>query len=750
MLKKNIAKAMAAATVFTAAAPMANVVFADVIDSNQEQEIKELKAKVLEKFNTKYVADPNLLVGGTTDADQKVYKVEITVPGGKAEECTNYADFEKKFDEAFAKLTSEQKITITYTSLKKANVLEDGTVVNAEESKYTDVHTEVASDSAVNAFANILGFEAKTEKLDDNTKYAKVQISNDTETDEMRFITVKDKDTRLDLSKPKFRVVDGYYVNASGRSIKKYDETVLVNDVLVQELKDLGGVVDGYYSQLDQTNTKILVKTDAIVKDKATIENVDYTVADLYEVSTGRFTKTGNELVKLIKSQIKDYLAGSYNEANDTEHVDIFVNMKNGDRYRFDGTKFDDLGSSTNLTIDQMLGKIDSIKNVEFGFKTKKKGQDNTKWNTVGTVTVTGVRNAGIEKVFYLIKDIATGTQTTLDIETKAGLDRYETAVEASKAWTTAPNVVLVSGANESLVDGLTATPLAAALDAPVLLTKKDEIPQVVIDQIKELKTSTVYVVGGAVSDNVINTLKRVYGLEVVQIAGEDRYETSLKVAEKMIAIDKDNTNYPTVSGVVNAKNQKLDEVFIVGGKGEADALSVSAIAGMKKAPILLTRAGELDKDTKYFLKSNMEDIVANDTKYTDVYVVGGETSVSNDVQNALVDMKLEVERLAGEGRQETNAKVISRFATDNTLTGTSNSVEKVIVAKSNNAGLVDALAAGALGAKEKAHIVLATNELTEAQEDALVKVDKSKNVSKKIQAGYGIAEAVAKFIKGL
>src|SRR5699024_4582794 len=107
----------------------------------------------------------------------------------------------------------------------------------------------------------------------------------------------------------------------------------------------------------------------------------------------------------------------------------------------------------------------------------------------------------------------------------------------------------------------------------------------------------------------------------------------------------------------IDASTEKFEQVFVVGGNGEADALSVSSVAGIKGAPILLTPANELNADVKTFIQKYVKD----DNTDADVYVVGGKNSVSTSVQNKLVDIsvfsnnnKIEVKRLAGEGRQET------------------------------------------------------------------------------------------------
>lgn len=717
MLKKNIAKAMAATTVFTAVAPVAQS-FAAVIDSNQEQEIKDLKEKVYDKFNLKYTENQALLrLSGQQPGNFVHSQVTVTAHKLVAGVLTpqtgvvtnSYAEFEKEFDKQYSELNNGEKITVNYNSDKNlVRFLEDGTAVNFTQLKYGTANplSDLVSEGATNQVDVITG------TLADGTAYVKVAITDG-------YITVKEGDAKLDLRKPIFKVVDGYYVDKDGNSIKKYNEKTNVDDVA--EVKALGGVVEGYYVYTDTAlqSTNVDKGAFAIVKESSSAAKEEVKVSDLYEVSTERLTKKGNELRKAIIDA--DKVPTNPNE--DKLQVKIVGTNKAGEEVAQATIK-----AATNQAA------LDALNLVDIRVIFEERTNHITEWSPVYEITITEDRgNTFVDVIKHVLKDTPANTVVS------AGLDRYETAVEMSKqGWTgnkplNNGAVVLVSGANDKLVDGLTATPLAATLNnnagAPVLLTKKDSIPTEVIDEIERLGAKTVYIVGGtsAVSEEVEKTLEKTYKMTVNRIEGEDRYQTSIAVAEEMM------------------NGNKYDDVFVVGGKGEADALSASAVAAMKKSPILLTQAGQLNKDVKHFIDKNVTD--NNDN--TDVFVVGGTSSVATAVQNELADMKLEVERLSGEGRQETNAKVISRFEKNGAL---NSEVTGIVFAKSNNAGLVDALAAGALAAKTNSHIVLATEELTESQEDALVKV-KGNGVSlitKTVQAGYGVSEKVAKFIKGL
>ena len=689
MLKKNIAKAMAAATVISAAAPMANVVFADVIDSNQEQEVKDLKAKVYEKFNTKYTKNEELLnVKG--NADKFVYTtIQISINGATAQTCTSYADFETKFDNAFKNLENGEKITVSYTAPNGARELEDGTVVDFKEVEYTDVHSDVASNVTINGDSK----QVIKNALADNTKYAKIPVSNDTETGDARYITVKNGEVKLDLAKPQYRVVNGYYVNSKGDSIKKFDEATVSKDMILLSTKD--GVVDGYYAVTNQGLGQT-ISTDAIVRNVESFTKEDVLTSDLYEIAAGRLTKKGNELRKAIaEAKLKP--------AKDLLQVKIVGTDKAGEEVL-----------EANLS-----SRLSDLTNIKILFEER----ENTisEWKPVYEINVKQVKGTDFTKV---VDSVIVNAQVT-DIHVAAGMDRYETAIELSKkGWDDkslnkeGDAVVLVSGSSDKIVDGLTATPLAASLNngkkAPVLLTKENEIPTEVIEEIERLGAKKVYIVGGAVSEAVETTLVKTYKMEVVRLAGEDRYETSIKVSEE----------------VVKNNNDKVD-VFIVGGSGLSDALSVSPVAGSKKSPIILTNKENLSIDSKYFLGK-----YANST-----YMIGGKSHISNNISRDIVNLGLTTKRLAGSNRQDTNAAIIKEFyGVDKELYND----DCIVVAKSNDESIVDALSAGAYASKVNAPIVLAGSELSENQDDVLISIDKKKSL---IQVGYGIYNSVLDFI---
>ncbi|GAA0117079.1 cell wall-binding repeat-containing protein [Clostridium senegalense] len=166
------------------------------------------------------------------------------------------------------------------------------------------------------------------------------------------------------------------------------------------------------------------------------------------------------------------------------------------------------------------------------------------------------------------------------------------------------------------------------------------------------------------------------------KLAGETRFETAVEVSNKF---------------------GKADTVVLVNYTGIADALAATPLAKMKNAPILLTEAGSLTKATA-------DQIAKLEAKK--VIVIGGETAVSKNVVKQLEELKLDVERVAGEDRYATSEAVANEMGKDG-------KVEKVAVVNGIK-GLADALSVAAPAAKEGMAIVLSDGTSVRAGQKVL------------------------------
>jgi putative cell wall-binding protein len=247
-----------------------------------------------------------------------------------------------------------------------------------------------------------------------------------------------------------------------------------------------------------------------------------------------------------------------------------------------------------------------------------------------------------------------------------AGADRWETSVAvARKAASSARTVVVVSGHDANLVDGLVAGPFARSLGAPVLLVQHNGLPEATRAELLRRRADRAFVVGGpgAVGDATVAQM-RALGISVERLAGADRYATASAVAARMGA--------PSQTAVV--------------ASGEAgslvDALASSGPAAALARPILLVRRDSVPPSTAKVLR---------DLGIRGTTCVGGAGVLSERVRQALPACY----RAGGDDRWQTAAAVARTFRP---LVSTSS----VTVTSGRDANLVDALGAGTLG-----HLVL-------------------------------------------
>ncbi|WP_261532135.1 cell wall-binding repeat-containing protein [Clostridioides difficile] len=211
-----------------------------------------------------------------------------------------------------------------------------------------------------------------------------------------------------------------------------------------------------------------------------------------------------------------------------------------------------------------------------------------------------------------------------LTSDTIKGNNIYETAglIADKKSYDTA----IMVNMDNSIADGLSASGLAGAVDAPILLAQKNKIPNETKQRLKNVKK--IYIIGKelSISKSVETELKNT-GAQVTRLGGDDRIKTSYSVAKE-------------VSGI-----KKVDEVILTNAyKGEADTISAAPVSVRDIAPIVLT-----DGKSVPFSTSNVK-----------TYAVGGSISMSTSLVN-----KTNAKRLGGSDRYDTNKKVIKEFYPD-------------------------------------------------------------------------------------
>ena len=126
----------------------------------------------------------------------------------------------------------------------------------------------------------------------------------------------------------------------------------------------------------------------------------------------------------------------------------------------------------------------------------------------------------------------------------------------------------------------------------------------------------------------------------VTRLAGSNRYETALKVADQLKEV---------------LKVKKFDAVIVACGSDFADALAGSYLSTVKNAPILLSFGGGgkyayLDTNNINYIKNNLTDGGT-------VYLLGGKNAVPELYEEGLSGFK--VTRLGGKNRFDTNLLIL-------------------------------------------------------------------------------------------
>lgn len=238
-----------------------------------------------------------------------------------------------------------------------------------------------------------------------------------------------------------------------------------------------------------------------------------------------------------------------------------------------------------------------------------------------------------------------------------AGEDRIATSIEISKAmFNESDNVVLASGFN--FADALSAGQLAAALNAPLILSK-DQLDSRTSDEIAKLKPKNIYIVGGenALGSNIEESVKSaVNDINIERLKGNNRYETSVKVMEK-------------TKEFVDA-----EYLLIASGKNFPDTLSATSFMADHKALMVLS-------DGNSYPKSDLKEIA-----------IGG--------VNQLPLNGFTGERIAGKDRYQTSLALAKKSFENN---------ENAILA--NSKVFADSLSAVSIAKNYKAPIILTDNE---------------------------------------
>ncbi|HBH3033191.1 S-layer protein SlpA [Clostridioides difficile] len=711
MNKKNLAMAMAAVTVVGSAAP----IFADsttpgytVVKNDWKKAVKQLQDGLKNKtISTIKVSFNGNSVGEVTPASSGAKKADRDAAAEKLYNLVNtqldklgdgdYVDFEVTYNLATQIITKAEAEAVL-TKLQQYN---DKVLINSA----TDTVKGMVSDTQVdskNVAANPL-------KVSDMYTIPSAITGSD--------------DSGYSIAKPTEKTTSLLYGTVGDATAGK---AIIVDTASNEAFAGNGKVID--YNK----SFKATVQGDGTVKTSGVV---------LKDASDMAATGTIKVRVTSAKEESIDVDSSSYISAENLAKKYVFNPKEVSEAYNAIVALQND-GIESDL-VQLVNGKYQVIFYPE-GKRLETKSADIiADADSPAKITIKANK---LKDLKDYVDDLKTYNNTYSNVVTVAGEDRIETAIELSSKYYNSDdknaitddavnNIVLVG--STSIVDGLVASPLASEKTAPLLLTSKDKLDSSVKSEIKRvmnLKSDTgintskkVYLAGGvnSISKDVENELKNM-GLKVTRLSGEDRYETSLAIADE---IGLDN-----------------DKAFVVGGTGLADAMSIAPVASQLKdgdaTPIVVVdgKAKEISDDAKSFLGTS------------DVDIIGGKNSVSKEIEESIDSATGKTpDRISGDDRQATNAEVLKED--DYFKDG---EVVNYFVAKDGSTKedqLVDALAAAPIAGRFKespAPIILATDTLSSDQNVAVSKAVPKDGGTNLVQVGKGIASSVINKMKDL
>jgi len=257
-----------------------------------------------------------------------------------------------------------------------------------------------------------------------------------------------------------------------------------------------------------------------------------------------------------------------------------------------------------------------------------------------------------------------------------SGADRITTALAvAAEAYPHGADSIVIARADD-FPDALAGAPLAYKLQAPILLTYPDRMPEEVYRTVQIMAPKRIYILGGnsAVSAQVEYILETL--APVTRIAGSDRYATAAAVASALAT---------------------KGEAIIVNGSNFPDAISIAAQAALDGKPILLTSREYIPEATQRVLDRY---------SVTTALAIGG-TGVLTD---GLLAKLPEAKRIGGADRFATSAEVLASAQTPSNL---------LYIATGLN--FPDALTGGVLAAVNSTNILLVSpSGLTPRQKEII------------------------------
>lgn len=522
--------------------------------ANETQKLdamKKLGLKINQSIDKTNLADEIKLQNGITlkfDKEGKLIGINALSSTEKLLSGKSNDKFEDYLNSTISKLQKDGYIPKEYKLVDQQDILDNG---------YKVVFEKENSFNVKNPYNIItVSFDKKTNELKTFNKIEEFEVTK----------------------KPTIKIEDAKKVAIEKlKSIKDFDETKVKSETSVINIDNLPtkftqnkGLKVSYVFEYEGTkvyvdaNTKELLGADKLKSNADTQSKKQYVVSRIY--GKDRIDTS----IQIAKSYIK------------TSEFAILANQNN----------FPDSLSATVLSkkYNAPILLTDAIK------ADKSLIQEIKRLQTKYFVKIGGEKSISNEVAKQLLPEKS-------KVRSFKGADRYATNAEIIKEFKDADTCIIASG--ENFADSLSIGAFATKNGYPIVLVQKDKINDVTKQALKDSKIKKCYIVGG--ENSVSKSLEKELPKVIERIAGNDRYETSLKIADKF---------YKNAQGA-----------YLASGEVFADSLAINPIAARFDVPLILTPKDKLPQKTLEYLGKS---------KIIQVAIIGGEKTVSKQIQQEL------------------------------------------------------------------------------------------------------------------
>lgn len=551
MNKKIIAGLMITATFLSTTSLASN-------ESKKLETLKNFDLKIDEQIDKTNLKDEIVLQNGVRlKFDEKGNLIEYDALNNTAKIRTRSVDakFEDYLNSTISKLQKDGYIPKEYKLVDKQDILDKG---------YKVVFEKENSFNVKNPYNIItVSFDKKTNELKTFNKIEKFEVTK----------------------KPTAKLEDAKKVAIEKlKSIKNFDESKVKSETSVINIETLPtkftqnkGLVVAYVFEYEDTkvyvdaNTKELLGADKLKSNDRTQSTKPYVVSRI----------NGKDRIDTSIQIAKSYIK--------TSEFAILANQNN----------FPDSLSAT------VLSKKYNAPILLTDAKKSDKSliQEIKRLQTKYFVKIGGEKSISNKVAKQLLPEKS-------KVRSFKGADRYATNAEIIKEFKDADTCIIASG--ENFADSLSIGAYATKNGYPIVLVQKNKINDVTKQALKNSKIKKCYIVGG--ENSVSKSLEKELPQVIERIAGNDRYETSLKIADKF---------YKDAEGA-----------YLASGEVFADSLAINPIAAKFDVPLILTPKDKLPQKTIEYLEKS---------KIIQVAIIGGEKTVSKHIQQELAKNNQEV-----------------------------------------------------------------------------------------------------------